>query len=95
MKKIVKIFGLILICFFIITFLNRDNYYDNNSVISDEAITRFEADLKSGKNINPKDYMKEKKNYNNKTTILFLKFSKTIEKVVNKGLKSFISYLDN
>ena len=95
MKKIIKGSLLIMIIIYIITFVNRNNYYENTQVLSDNAIKHFEEDLKSGKEINPSNYLPKKKDYNNKTSLFFLKVSKTIENVVNCSLKKVLQYLDN
>ena len=95
MKKIVKASILVVFIIYIITFVNRNNYYENTQVLSDNAIKHFEEDLKSGKEINPSNYLPKKKEYNNKTSIFFLKLSKTIEYVVNHSLKKALQYLDN
>ena len=95
MKKIVKASILVVFIIYIITFVNRNNYYENTQVLSENAIKHFEEDLKSGKEINPSNYLPKKKEYNNKTSIFFLKLSKTIEYVVNHSLKKALQYLDN
>ena len=95
MKRIVKIFIIALFIMYLITFINRNNYYESNQVLSDNAIRNFEEDLRNGKKINPSNYLPKKKNYNNKISILFFNISKTIEKVVNRSLKKAIHYLED
>ena len=95
MKRIVKIFIIALFIMYLITFINRNNYYESNQVLSDNAIRNFEEDLRNGKKINPSNYITKKKNYNNKISILFFNISKTIEKVVNRSLKKAIQYLED
>ena len=95
MKRIVKIFIIALFIIYLITFINRNNYYESNQVLSDNAIRNFEEDLRNGKKINPSNYLPKKKNYNNKISILFFNISKTIEKVVNRSLKKAIQYLED
>ncbi len=95
MKRIVKIFIIALFIMYLITFINRNNYYESNQVLSDNAIRNFEEDLRNGKKINPSNYLPKKKNYNNKISILFFNISKTIEKVVNRSLKKAIQYLED
>ena len=95
MKRIVKLLSILLVVIFIITYFNRNNYYENSYVLSDESIKIFEKDLKLGKNINPKNYLPKKKDYNNRYSNIFIKVSKSIEVVVNKTLKKFLNYLDN
>ena len=69
MKRIVKIFIIALFIMYLITFINRNNYYESNQVLSDNAIRNFEEDLRNGKKINPSNYLPKKKNYNNKISI--------------------------
>ena len=95
MKKIIKILFVIFFLIYLITFVERNNYYENTQVLTDNAIENFEKDLKAGKKINPSKYLPKKKEYNNKISIVFLNISKTIEKVVNHSLKKAIQYLDN
>ena len=95
MKRIIKIIGLVLVFFFLIVFFNRNSYYDDTNVLSDDAIERFETDLKEGKEIVPSRYLNKKNSYNNRMSVLFLKISKSIEVVVNGTVKSLLRYLDN
>lgn len=95
MKKIVKASILVVFIIYIITFVNRNNYYETTQVLSENAIKHFEEDLKSGKEIKPSNYLPKKKEYNNKTSIFFFKLSKTIEYVVNHSIKKALNYLDN
>ena len=95
MKKIIKISFITLFLIYVITFVNRNNYYENTQVLSDETIEIFEKDLKSGKKIIPSKYLPKKKEYNNKVSTLFFNISKAIEKVVNQTLNKALQYLDN
>ena len=93
MLKIVLI--LIVVLFFSLYYSKYSNYYyyENQKVLTDEAIKRFEKDLKEGKEINVNNYIPEQKNYNNKVSTLGLKTSNFIDKCFNKGLKIFAKYL--
>ena len=51
MKRIVKIFIIALFIMYLITFINRNNYYESNQVLSDNAIRNFEEDLRKEKKI--------------------------------------------
>lgn len=79
-----------LIVLFLIIYTNKDNYYREEQVISNEAIERFEKDLKEGKTIDPANYMNPKKDYNNKVSKTGLKISNLIEKGVNKVLSKLL-----
>ena len=96
MKRIIKLVFLILTIMFMILFLNRsNNYYENEKILSQEAIEKFEEDLKEGKKINPSNYITPKKDYNNKASKIGMKCSNTIEKLVNKALKKILESIDN
>lgn len=94
MKKIIKVLSLIIIVFFIIIYLNRNNnYYENKNILTNEAIERFEKDLKEGKEIIPSNYIEPEKNYNNKASKIVLKTSSIIETFVNKVIKKALEYI--
>ena len=95
MKKITKTSILVLLLLFLISFINRNNYYESSTILSDEAIKEFEKDLKAGKEINPKNYLNERKNYDNKLSLVFMNLSKSIEFIVNKSLRKVFSYLNS
>lgn len=81
---------------FLIAFLNKNNNdYANENILTEEAIIRFEEDLKEGKKIVPSNYITPKKEYNNKASKIGLQASNLIEKVVNKLLKKFIESIEN
>ena len=65
MKKIIKPIFMIIIILFFMVFINRNNYYENRTVLSEKSIKQFELDLKEGKEINPSNYLTKEKNYNN------------------------------
>ena len=96
MNKLLKILGLLLIVFFLSLYFSKytNNYYDNKSNLTEEAIKRYEKDLKEGKDINPSNYVVEEKNYNNKASIMGLKVSKLIENTFSKGLNYILNHLE-
>ena len=71
------------------------SYYENKNVLTEEAINKFERDLKLGKKINPKDYLPKEKNYNNKASEYARKTSKYIEIGFNRGLKYIMQYIES
>ena len=97
MNKIFKILGLLIIVFFLSLYFSKYNndYYENKNDLTEEAIKKYEKDLKDGKNINSNNYKKEEKNYNNKASIIGLKASKLIEYTFSYGLKHIVKYIDN
>ena len=96
MKKMPKYIFVLLFVLFCFTFFNRgNNYYENTNIIGEDAIKQFEKDLKEGKEINPKNYITPKKNYNNRITRFTLKVSKVIEFVFEQSLKKLLKYVAN
>ena len=95
MKKIFSIISIILVVVFLSLYFSKNNteYYMNQKVLTEEAIERFENDLKEGKEINPNDYIPKEKDYNNKVSKLGLKTSNFVDKVFNKSLKLFAKYI--
>lgn len=95
MKKIIKVNVLIIIVSFVIIYVNRNNnYYENKNILTNEAIAKFEQDLKDGKEIIPSNYLEPEKNYNNKASKTILKVSSMIENIVNKVLKKLLDYIN-
>lgn len=89
MNKIIKIIGVILVVMFLSTYLSRynNNYYATQNVLTEEAIVKFEQDIKEGKDITVSSYLKEEKDYDNKLSDLGKKISSGIEIGFKKGLK--------
>lgn len=95
MNKVLKLFGVITIILFLSIFLSRYNTYnENQKVLTDSAIKRFESDLKEGKEIIASNYIEEEKDYNNKASKIGIKASKIIENTFNKGMKLITKYLE-
>lgn len=81
---------------FLFTFLNmNNNTYDNEAVLTQEAILEFEKDLKEGKNLQPSYYIQPKKDYSNKACKIGMKCSKVIEDCVNKILRKLLSSIES
>lgn len=94
MKKVIKgVFIILFILFSVIFFNRKNNYYENENVIGEEAILQFEKDLKEGKEIIPSNYITPKKDYNNIASKIGLELSHMIELVVEKTLKKLLEYM--
>lgn len=96
MNKVIKGFLLLItILFLSLYFSNYNNdYYENKTYLTQEAIKNYEKDLKEGKIILGDKYLPKEKNYNNSISKLGLKSSNIIENLINKGLKYLVGYLD-
>lgn len=97
MKRLIKLIGIKLLIFFLALYLSSYNtsYYENKNILTEDAIKRFEKDLKEGKKINVNNYIEKEKNYNNKVSTYTLKLSNLIDKCINKSLKLVLKYLEN
>ena len=97
MKRLIKLIGIILLIFFLALYLSSYNtsYSENKNILTEDAIKRFEKDLKEGKKINVNNYIEKEKNYNNKVSTYTLKLSNLIDKCINKSLKLVLKYLEN
>ena len=89
MNKTIKIIGIVLFIMFLSVYFSRynTNYYENRNVLTEEAIVKFEQDIKEGKDISINTYLKKEKDYNNKASTIGLKLSKGIEIGFKKSLK--------
>ena len=97
MKRLIKLIGIILLIFFLALYLSSYNtyYYENKNILTEDAIKRFEKDLKEGKKINVNNYIEKEKNYNNKVSTYTLKLSNLIDKCINKSLRLVLKYIEN
>lgn len=81
------IFSVLFILFISLYVTQATGYYEfNNSkktTLTNDAIKKFEKDIKEGKQISAKNYLEEEKEYNNKISTTSLMISKTIEKSFN------------
>lgn len=81
------VFSVLFILFISLYVTQATGYYEFNnskkSTLTNNAIKKFEEDVKNGKKINAKNYLESEKEYNNKISIISLKLSKTIEKSFN------------
>ena len=96
MNKTIKIILIIITIFFLsLYFSNYNNtYYQNKTNLTEEAIRKYEKDLKDNKIITSKNYIPKEKNYNNKASSIGLKSSNLIEKIINISLKYLSKYLE-
>ena len=96
MKKTIKIIIIVIIIFFFSLYFSRytNHYYRNNTTLTEEAIKKYEKDLKEGKKINSNNYKELEKNYNNNITKIGIKTSQIIEKTFTTSIKFMIKYLE-
>lgn len=96
MNKIIKGTGIIIMVMFLSLYLSKFNIetYENKRLLTEEAIIKYEQDLKEGKNILENNYIPEEKNYNNKPSQIGRKVSNTIESSFKKALKMLMKILN-
>ena len=101
--KPVNIFKFIVIilitCFIFLLVASRSGYYEyelnEKKHLTDQAIERFESDVKNGKAIDINDYVSSTTvSYNNKISDIGNDFSKSVEKILSKGFSYLIDYLN-
>lgn len=96
MNKMIKTSSILVLILFFSLYFSKYNmdYYENKSVLTEEAIERFEKDMKEGKKIVASNYLPKEKDYDNKISKMGVKSSEIIEKAFDKGLKIVMKYLN-
>ncbi len=100
-KKKKNPFIIIVIVFFgaylSLYYLSISGYYEykeyNKMVLTEEAMKRFENDIKEGKDISIENYISDYKDYSNSVSNIGLKTGESLEKIVDKGLGEFFRVL--
>ncbi len=97
-RKIAELIMILLIVLFLGLYISgMTGYYKysetKKSILTEEAMERFEEDIKQGKKIDVSNYLEETKNYNNVFSSLGLKTSALIEKGFNKAMTSLFKQL--
>lgn len=92
-KNVVRFGGIIiLILFFALYFGQFTGYYEvsrnKKNALTNEAIERFENDVREGKKILASNYLEQEKNYNNNLSRLGLGLSKLISDGFDKFMNA-------
>ncbi|MBQ9019179.1 MAG: hypothetical protein IJ097_02570 [Bacilli bacterium] len=97
MNKVFKLLGIVIIILFLSLYFSKYNneYYENKNDLTEEAIKKYEKDLKEGKKIIPSEYIPKEKDYNNTVSRMGMKASRIIEKIINNSVKYAVKYIDN
>ena len=98
-KNIVSFIGITTLVFFLVVYIGQGTgYYENEnakkSVLTKEAIKRYEKDIKENKTIKEGIYLQKEKNYKNLYNRLGISISNIIEKIFNKGMKKFVKEIE-
>lgn len=91
-----KILAFLFLLYLSLTIAISTGYYEaklsEKTTLTDEAIQKFEKDVREGKNVDIKDYLIDiKKDYSNETTKLGNHFSSLIEKFMSKGINEMVN----
>lgn len=94
------IFIILILVFLFLIVASQSGYYEyelsRKTKLTDDAIDKFEKDVKEGKNIDINDYLaNEKKDYNNDVSNFGRKFSDKLENVFSKGFDYLFKYIDS
>lgn len=101
MNKFIKLIVLsMLIIFLVMFFSSSGGYYEyelnKRSTLTQEAIDRFEQDVKEGKEVDVNEYLVEdKKDYSNKFSKAGLDLSKKIGQLFSEGVKLIFNSVGN
>lgn len=98
-KTITKLIILILIISFVSLYMTTyGGYYENHiskqNILTEEAIKRFEEDVKQGKKIVASTYIEEEKIYGNKASKLAIEISNLVSLAFDKTMKFIFSQLE-
>ncbi|MDO5003514.1 MAG: hypothetical protein Q4E39_04745 [bacterium] len=93
-KNIFRIFSLtIFILFTTLYIIQALGYYEysnrKTNQLTEEAVKKFDADIKAGKNVKASDYIKKENDYNNNISRMGLTLSNTVGDIFD-GIMSFI-----
>ena len=94
----VRLFNMFLIIYIVLYIAKETGYYNvevkKQTVLNEEAMKRFEEDIRMGKNVKMTDYVSIKNiKYNNKVSDLGYDISKGISYIVTNGLDDTMSFL--
>ncbi len=97
-RKFFEFTMMILVILFLGLYISQmTGYYqyaeNKKTILTNDAMKRFEKDIKEGKEINTKDYLVEETNYNNLLSTLGMKVSSLIEKGFNKAMNGLFNEL--
>lgn len=99
-KQVAKLAIIILVVsFFSLYFTTIGGYYEytlnKKNTLTEEAIARFEQDVKDKKPIIASNYIEEEKDYSNKASKSALKLSNFISSSFDKIMKAIFKYIEN
>lgn len=98
-KYAFQMIGIVVVILFLVLYIGQGSGYyqiteNRKTVLTEEAIKRFEADVASGKEIVASNYLLKEKNYNNNISIICMKISSFIENGFNKFMSLIFEELE-
>ena len=87
LKSLLIIF-IIFISLYLMDNLGYYNIATRNKILTEEKMKEFENDVKNGKNIDIKEYVKDNTNYKNVYSNIGYESSEIINNVLNKGFSN-------
>ena len=63
--------------------------------LTNQAIEKFEEDIKDGKDVLLEDYLQNEKSYSTKTSTASLKVSNKLENIISNGIKYIFRKISN
>jgi len=87
--------GILFLLYISLTIAIETGYYEaklsEKTMITNEAMQKFEEDIKEGKDVDIKDYVTDiRKDYSNQTTKAGVMFSQTVESFMSKGINEMV-----
>ena len=91
-----KVLGFLFLLYISLTIAIQTGYYEaklsEKTTITNEAMKRFEEDVRMGKDVEIEDYITDiHKDYSNQTTKAGAALSKTIENFMAKGINEIVN----
>ena len=97
-KVIIGLLLLLIIMFIVVYIMTLSGYYQSvenkNSILTEEAINRFEKDVLNGKKIKASNYLEKKKRYDNLLSRTGIDIGNIIERIFNKALKLILKEIE-
>lgn len=85
---VLGIIFVIYVCLYVMDSLGYYNIAAKNKVITEEKLQEFESDVKNGKEIDLKEYVRDTTNYKNVYSNIGYSISVGIDNILNKGLSN-------
>lgn len=93
------LFLVVIIIFLVMFFSSGNGYYEyelgKKNHLTEDAISRFEQDIKDGKEIDVNDYIVSEINYDNKFSRAGITISNNINKIFSEGMKFIFDSIGN